>query len=195
MLLLFLALPGATAAASAVPPGNSAVDQYTEGIPGPSGNLPTGTPGGKTNPAQALGARNAQRLKHFGSAGRAAAEIAAATAPARQYGAGSGPAGSAASGKGDSAASGTAGSASSGKGDSAASGTAGSASSGKGDSAASGTAGSAASPSAGSSGFAEVLKRAVGVDQSGSSIFLPLVLGASLLAAIAILLGRRRRTT
>ena len=155
MLLLFLALPGATAAASAVPPGNSAADQYTEGIPGPSGNLPTGTPGGKTNPAQALGARNAQRLKHFGSAGRAAAEIAAATAPARQYGAGSGTAGSAASGKGDSAASG----------------------------------------SAGSSGFAEVLKRAVGVDQSGSSIFLPLVLGASLLVAIAILLGRRRRAT
>ncbi len=63
-----------------VPPGNSAVNQYTETFPAAGGGAPASDKG-KRSPAQALGAKNARRLEEMGPEGRAAAALAAATAP------------------------------------------------------------------------------------------------------------------
>jgi opacity protein-like surface antigen len=75
-----LLLPGASAAAAPplVPPGVSGANQYTETLPGPGGNEPTGG-GAAHNPksaAKALGEGNAQRLEALGPEGRAAARLA-----------------------------------------------------------------------------------------------------------------------
>jgi len=78
--IAILALPSVAAAERLVPPGNSAVTQYTETFP---------TAGGKARirhrvkqqPGKVLGPRNAHRLEAAGPQGRAVAETAAATAP------------------------------------------------------------------------------------------------------------------
>lgn len=66
---------------SYVPPGVSGANQYTETLPGPGGNEPTGGSGthpGKKGTAKALGNKNAHQLEALGPEGRAAAELAAA---------------------------------------------------------------------------------------------------------------------
>lgn len=73
--------PSAALAQPVVPPGNSAINQYKETLPGPGGDQPTDS-GGNRSPAQALGAENATRLERLGPVGRAAAALAAKTAPA-----------------------------------------------------------------------------------------------------------------
>jgi hypothetical protein len=79
--LFVVALPVAGAAAeSRVPPGVSGANQYSETLPGPGGNDRTGGGSGKT-PAQAVGKENAAKLEALGPEGRAAAELAAETAP------------------------------------------------------------------------------------------------------------------
>lgn len=79
-----LALPSATAQA-VVPPGNSAVNQYTETFPTVRGAQTT-----KRNPKQkdqartpseALGREGARKLAAEGAIGREVAEVVAATAP------------------------------------------------------------------------------------------------------------------
>jgi hypothetical protein len=69
-----------------VPPGNSAVNQYTETIPTPGGSRNTENKGRKQSqaPHKALGSKNAQKLERHGSDGRAAAELAADTAPSTE---------------------------------------------------------------------------------------------------------------
>ncbi len=61
-------------------PGNSAADQYTETVPTAGGGAPTGGIRGQA-PDKALGSPDAKRLEALGDDGRAAAELAAATAP------------------------------------------------------------------------------------------------------------------
>lgn len=75
--------PAAALAEEVVPPGNSAVNQYTETIPTPGGGRNTESKGGKQrqSPEKALGTRNAQQLEKHGSDGRATADLAAETAP------------------------------------------------------------------------------------------------------------------
>lgn len=85
LALAALALPVASAAAASgrVPPGNSGANQYTETLPGAGGNKPTrdiGGEGGRT-PAKVLGHANAARLEALGPEGRAAAQLAAKSAP------------------------------------------------------------------------------------------------------------------
>jgi hypothetical protein len=83
MLLLALALPAASVAEEAIPPGNSAVNQYTESLPTGTGNTDT-EKGGKQvhrSPGKTLGSRNAEKLEAHGPDGRAAAKAAAETAP------------------------------------------------------------------------------------------------------------------
>jgi hypothetical protein len=94
--VLGLCLPGPAAAQQVVPPGNSAVNQYTETYPTAGGGAPADT-NGQRSPAESLGARNARKLEGLGSEGRDAAELAAATAPA----AGAAPRGARAGGGGD----------------------------------------------------------------------------------------------
>ena len=62
-----------------VPPGNSAVNQYTQNEPSAGGEK-----GQREKPvvaAEALGGKNAKKLEEKGSAGKAAAELSAATDP------------------------------------------------------------------------------------------------------------------
>jgi hypothetical protein len=94
LMFAALALPGA-AAAQAVPPGNSGVDQYQESIPGAGGDSPTGPASGTGNaPSSGKGSggaasggearispSTAQQLNKLGPDGKAAGAIAAATAP------------------------------------------------------------------------------------------------------------------
>ena len=80
--MLLAASSPAASAAELVPPGNSAVNQYTETYPTAGGDATEGG-AGKRSPAQALGDRNARRLEALGQDGRAAANLAAATTPAR----------------------------------------------------------------------------------------------------------------
>lgn len=80
--IALLALPPIAGAQYVVPPDNSAVNQYTETVPTAGGGQDTNRHGsGKRSPAEVLGADNARRLGAKGSQGRAAAEVAAATAP------------------------------------------------------------------------------------------------------------------
>lgn len=86
--------PPVATAQRVVPPGNSGASQYTETLPGPGGDVPTGEAKGGASPAKALGASNAARLEALGTAGRAAARLAAETAPGRADGhRGAGPGG------------------------------------------------------------------------------------------------------
>ena len=77
------AFPSAAVAQRVVPPGNSAVNQYTETYPMAGGDA-AAAGGGKRSPAKALGTRSAQKLDALGPEGRAAATLAAATSPARR---------------------------------------------------------------------------------------------------------------
>jgi hypothetical protein len=67
-----------------VPPGNSAVNQYTETFPTARGDATTkrGKRGHRErSPAKVLGSRNAHRLESQGPQGRELAAVVAATAP------------------------------------------------------------------------------------------------------------------
>lgn len=76
-----LALPATALAEYYVPPGNSAANQYTETLPSAGGDSAGKNKGKGVTPAQALGAKNAHKLESQGPAGKAAAELAAETAP------------------------------------------------------------------------------------------------------------------
>jgi cobalamin biosynthesis Mg chelatase CobN len=78
-----LALPPLASAEPVVPPENSAATQYTEAIPTGGGQKDAGKSGnrGKRSPAQVLGSDKAQKLNEKGPEGKAAAEVAAETAP------------------------------------------------------------------------------------------------------------------
>ena len=81
-LLAACALAFSSTAAQAeyyVPPGNSAVNQYTQDLPSAGGDK-SGKNKGVT-PAESFGAANAKRLHRQGPDGTAAAELAAATDP------------------------------------------------------------------------------------------------------------------
>lgn len=78
-----LAVPSAAAARSLVPPGNSAVNQYTETFPTAGGAATTKKRGKRANrsPAKVLGSDNASRLEAAGPGGHEVAAVVAATAP------------------------------------------------------------------------------------------------------------------
>lgn len=165
-LLALLALPPVAPAQEPIPPGNSAVDQYTESYPSAGGDRITR--GGERTPAQVLGQRKARRLQARGPAGEATAALTAATAPA-SIGAGPAPSsGGAAAGDGAGGASGPG---------------------------ATGGAKSAPAPASGSSGLGEVLGQATGLagsDGPGALLRLAIVLIA--VWALAYLWRRRRPT-
>ncbi|HVQ58144.1 MAG TPA: hypothetical protein VMS60_04475 [Solirubrobacterales bacterium] len=80
-LLVALAAPAYAGAEYYVPPGNSAANQYTETLPSAGGDS-GGKKKGKATPAATLGAGNAKKLEDQGPSGKAAAQLAAETAPA-----------------------------------------------------------------------------------------------------------------
>lgn len=82
-VVAIFALPAPALAEYLVPPGNSAVNQYTESVPTAGGHRGV-REGGRDNPRspnEVLGRDNAQRLEAHGEDGREAAEVAAETAP------------------------------------------------------------------------------------------------------------------
>jgi len=83
-LIATLAHTAAAAAQATLPPGDSGVDEYVEGVPGPKGQVPSSKVGkGKGDGEQALPPRVLRQLEALGEDGRAAAELAQATAPSR----------------------------------------------------------------------------------------------------------------
>ena len=180
-----LALPAAAAAEYYVPPANSAANQYTESFPGAGGESH-----GKrkpVTPGTALGAGNAEKLEKKGPAGKAAAEIAAETAPPQLVddGSGGGDTGktggkSQSGGNGDGTGNGQ-GESESGSGAPAGGGSNGGSSGGGG--------GNSPAPSAqqpqGSSGFGQVLGQATGVSDGNLGLWLPLAIVLTLIASIA----------
>lgn len=166
-LLIAAALASAPCAAAVVPPGNSAVNQYTETYPSAGGNVTGGGVGGRP-PAKALGARNAHLLEALGPEGRAASAVAAAaTAPPPAMARLPGRSGRQAPGSGGKRSSGAAGRASG---------------EGHGD-------------QAGSSGLSQVIAQATGSSSSGQmGLLLPLVIALSLIGSISFALSRRRES-
>lgn len=75
-----VAVPSHAFAETVLPPGNSAVNQYTQTLPTPKGNVSVeGDSIGQPN--KVLGQKNTKKLDQEGEDGRAAAELAAATSP------------------------------------------------------------------------------------------------------------------
>jgi hypothetical protein len=175
-LLAAVALPAGAAADYYIPPGNSAVNQYSESIPGAGGES-----GGKkkeVTPAQALGAANAKKLEQRGQVGEEAAEVAAETAPSEDlYGT--------ASERSDSQGGGG-GSANQGGGTGGQGGTGGGSGAGtNGGSGESFSTGYVIQPS-GDSGISSVLGQATGATDEGNiGLWLPLAILAILAGAIA----------
>jgi hypothetical protein len=89
--IAILAIPSTAPAEYLVPPGNSAATQYTEAYPTAGGNRDAKRDGKQQSrsPAEAIGEENARKLESSGADGRAAAEVAAATAPETTGGGGS----------------------------------------------------------------------------------------------------------
>lgn len=81
-VVALLALPAAAGAEYLIPNGNSAVNQYTEGIPTGGGEKDAkGAGEKKVKPAQTIGAKTTRELEEKGPEGEALAEVAAETAP------------------------------------------------------------------------------------------------------------------
>lgn len=175
-LAVAVAFPAHSLAEYYVPPENSAANQYTESFPGAGGEK-----GGKrknATPADTLGARNAKRLEERGPAGKAAAELAAETAPSQPATAGEGD--------GESSAGGGAGGTGAGKGG----GGAGTTAEGNGGQATQGANGGLGQAQKvdqpeGSSGFSQVLGQATGIDDGNVGIWLPLAILLTLAGSIA----------
>ena len=83
--VLALCAPGATLAATA-PPGNSEVDQYTETLPGPTGDNTVDPPANPKAEDSVLPPGTREDLEKFGPDGAAAAGLAESTAPAAPAG-------------------------------------------------------------------------------------------------------------
>jgi len=177
-----LVVPAHALADYYVPPENSAANQYTESFPGAGGEK--GGKGKKATPADTLGARNAERLEERGPAGKAAAELAAETAPSQvtttvaeaagnggDNNGGTGNAGGAGKGTGGSGSGGSAGA------------NGGSTSSGGGTNVVDNAV--KVDQPQGSSGVGHVLGQATGVGDGNVGIWLPLVILLTLAGSIA----------
>ena len=85
LVALALALPATAQAQPAqtnAPPGNSAIDEYLETVPGASGNTRPRPPG--QGGSSVLPAAERARLERLGADGKALADAVEATAPAKR---------------------------------------------------------------------------------------------------------------
>jgi eukaryotic-like serine/threonine-protein kinase len=102
VLTAALVAPSAATAAAIVPPGNSAVNQYTQTIPTSKGNKEVRQKG-DGSPSKTLGHSATKKLQKQGKDGNATAELAAAGTPASAVvasGSGSGSGGGSTAGGG-----------------------------------------------------------------------------------------------
>jgi hypothetical protein len=177
------AFPAAVSAGELIPPGNSAVNQYTETIPTPGGHRDADSDGKKRrSPEKALGAGNTQKLEKHGQDGHATAALAAETAPTADVPAPTGDADDSEAAGGGANARGDGGGGQAGGGDR----TSGEAASGPGTGSIDGA--------SGSSGFGEVIGEATGSSSSGDlGLLLPLLIGAIAVWSVAYLMRHRRQ--
>jgi hypothetical protein len=178
--LAIAALPASAATAAYVPPGNSAATQYTEAVPTAGG--PKSTNDSKhrqsRSPDKVLGAHKTAKLDAHGPQGKAAAEVAALTAPST---AAASHETAAAPGHGNPAQGDQGGNGSNG-GDPSQS-----------DNSTSPAHSAQAGPD-GSSGVGEVIGQATGSSSSGQpSLWLPLLIAAVVIWSGAYLLRRQRK--
>jgi cobalamin biosynthesis Mg chelatase CobN len=211
-LVVFFALPSVASAGQVVPPGNSAATQYTQVFPTSGGNVSVGSSigepsGEKKPPSKVIGKQTTQELESKGSEGKAVAQLAAESAPettsepetsepsegssgggAGGHANGGGSGGGKAGGQPSGASPGgqKPGGAQSGGGAPARNQANGPTSVPTGSTAAAEAAGS------GSSGFSEVLGQATGASSGQMGVFLPLVLLAALVLALAYVWWRRQ---
>ena len=90
--LALIALPTGAVAQTNAPPGNSAIDEYLETVPGATGNQrprAPGAPGGTSKPTLTPAQR--ARLERLGPDGKALADAVDATAPSDAKVSGSAP--------------------------------------------------------------------------------------------------------
>jgi hypothetical protein len=183
-LLASLLLPSLAAAAPYIPPGNSAATQYTETFPTSGGNVEVnrGIGGGvrSHSPERALGNRTAKALEEHGADGAAVAALASESSGGVEAGEGSG--------NGDRNHGGSNGSSGGGRGGAGGNG------GGSGGEGAKAPATGGEAP-ASSSAFDQVVSRATLSSSGEMGIFLPLVLIAALVCAIAYSLRRRLGST
>jgi hypothetical protein len=180
------AFPPVSNAEYYVPPGNSAVNQYTESVPTSGGPKNVGKGGDGAKPQKVLGSENTKRLEEHGEQGRRAAEVAATTAPKPVVTFTEAPAsepGQGGGGTGDGQGGGT------GPGKQ----TAPEQQSGVSQEVEEGTNARAAEPS-GSSGLGEVLGHATGSSSGGMGLLLPLILVAAIVWASLMYRRQRSRT-
>lgn len=168
-----------------IPPGNSAVNQYTESYPTTRGNKTIRAPQGsggqqkERTPQEVLGSRNSKRLEQHGGDGEAVAELATETAPATSASGGGG-------GGQTPSAKGTPGDAGTGSAQENGQTTTGGGSGGA-------PADPARSDAEGSSAFSEVIGEATGSSSSdGLGIVLPLLILAAVLWALLYAWRHRR---
>jgi hypothetical protein len=191
--IAIFAIPNAAQAEYLVPPGNSAATQYTEAVPTAGGPKASNNPkhGGTKSPKQVLGSGNAKKLDAQGPEGRAAAEVAAATAPGAVAQTGDGTR-AAPAGRAGAQPQANGGDSGGGKGqadDSLPGNGSGS------QTAATATLASQQLPD-GSSGLAEVLGQATGSSDSGQlGLLLPLIVLATIAWSVVYVVRRRRQPT
>lgn len=178
------AFPSVSNAEYFVPPGNSAVNQYTESVPTAGGHRNVGKGGnGDSTPAKVLGKGNAKRLESQGETGRKAAEVAAETAPSPVV------TESSETEQEDVAAGGSGGNGNGGGGQGGAIGAGHPA-----NPAEPAGAGTAAADVSGSSGLGEVLGQATGSSSGEMGLLLPLIILAALIWAALMFRRQRSRT-
>jgi hypothetical protein len=184
-----LLAPPTAIAAGIVPPGNSAVNQYTQTIPTSRGNKEV-RQGGHGSPSKALGHKATKKLQKQGKDGRSAAELAAAGTPAGAVTGGSG--------SGSGSAGGGSGGATGGGGGSPANGgsTGGAGGSGAQGAGGVGSAKAIAAADDGKSGFNQVVGEVTGTSSSGDlGLLLPLAIIAASVWCAAYFWRHRRTAT
>jgi hypothetical protein len=178
-MFAILALPAVATAESVVPPGNSAATQYTETFPTTGGNAKVNSSigagggggsshssgGGGHSPAKALGSETAHQLEAHGQEGHTVAALATESAATRA-GEATVPGDNGASGQGGHGA-------------------------GSGGAEAANGGSLSSEAGSGSSGFSQVLSHATGSGSGDMGIFLPLLLLAAPLCALAYAWRRR----
>jgi hypothetical protein len=194
-MIAIFALPTAVQAEYLVPPGNSAATQYTEAVPTAGGPKATDQPkhGKGQSPSQVLGGKNAQKLNQQGPEGRAAAEVAAETAPGAVAQTGGGGAPATTPGHAGAQPQTNGGNSGGEKGQQA-----GGTPSGNGSGRQTATTAILASQQLpdGSSGFGEVLGQATGSSDSGQlGLLLPLIVLATIAWSVAYVVRRRKQPT
>jgi hypothetical protein len=176
VLVAALLAPPAVIAAPIVPPGNSAVNQYTQTVPTSRGNKEVRHKGHQS-PSKTLGHKATKKLQKQGKDGQATAELAAAGTPAGAGSGGSGSGGPSGNGGGS-----TAGGGASGGGATP-------------DGSGSGVSQAVAKADDGKSGVGQVVGELTGTSSSGDlGLWLPLALIAAAVWCGAYF-WRHRRTT